>query len=215
MKFFLDTAEVEKIRKWNELGMVDGVTTNPTLVAKAGKDHEQTIREICKMVKGPISVEGAGQTAEEIVKEAEEFSTWGKNVVAKVPMTVEGLKACAILKKKGIPVNVTLVFSSAQAILAAKAGAIYVSPFIGRLDDVGERGMDLIEEIVQIYSNYNFETQVLVASVRSPLHVVEAGLAGAQIVTMPPDVLEKMYKHPFTDAGIEKFLADYKNSKKK
>jgi transaldolase len=215
MKFFLDTAEIDKIKKWNDLGMVDGITTNPSLIAKAGRDHEQAIKEICKMVKGPVSVEGAGTTSEEIVKESEEFATWGKNVVAKVPMTVEGLKACMALRKKGIPVNVTLVFSAAQAILAAKAGATYVSPFIGRLDDVGECGMDLIEEIVQIYANYEFETQVLVASVRSPLHVVEAGLAGAKIVTMPPDVLEKMYKHPFTDAGMEKFLADYKASKKR
>lgn len=209
MKFFLDSAEAEKIRKFNELGMVDGVTTNPTLILKSGRTQREAIEEICKMVKGPVSVEGIGTKAAEIVKEAEEFSTWAKNIVAKVPMSEEGLRAVQLLSKKGIKTNVTLVFSPAQALLVAKAGANYVSPFIGRLDDVGVEGMDVIAQIKQIYDNYEYETEILVASVRSPLHVVQAATLGAHVCTMPPEVLEKMYKHPFTDAGMAKFMADW------
>ena len=208
MKFFLDTAEADKIRKYNDLGMVDGVTTNPTLILKSGRTQREAIEEICKMVKGPVSVEGAATTTDGLVKEAEEFASWAKNVVAKVPMSQDGLRAVQLLSKKGIKTNVTLVFSPAQALLVAKAGATYVSPFIGRLDDVGVEGMDVIAQTKQIYDNYDYETEILVASVRSPLHVVQAAALGADICTMPPDVLDKMYKHPFTDAGMAKFLAD-------
>lgn len=209
MKFFLDTAEADKIRKYNDLGMVDGVTTNPTLILKSGRTQREAIEEICKMVKGPVSVEGAATTTDALVKEAEEFASWAKNVVAKVPMSQDGLRAVQLLAKKGIKTNVTLVFSPAQALLVAKAGANYVSPFIGRLDDVGVEGMDAIAQIKQIYDNYEYTTEILVASVRSPLHVVQAGMLGADICTMPPDVLDKMYKHPFTDAGMAKFQADW------
>lgn len=209
MKFFLDTAEADKIKKYNDLGMVDGVTTNPTLILKSGRTQREAIEEICKMVKGPISVEGAATTTNELVKEAEEFASWAKNVVAKVPMSQDGLRAVQLLAKKGIKTNVTLVFSPAQALLAAKAGANFVSPFIGRLDDVGVEGMDVISQIKQIYDNYEYVTEILVASVRSPVHVVQAAMLGADICTMPPDVLEKMYRHPFTDAGMAKFLADW------
>ena len=209
MKFFLDTAEADKIRKYNDLGMVDGVTTNPTLILKSGRTQREAIEEICKMVKGSVSVEGAATTTDGLVKEAEEFASWAKNVVAKVPMSQDGLRAVQLLSKKGIKTNVTLVFSPAQALLVAKAGATYVSPFIGRLDDVGVEGMDVIAQTKQIYDNYDYETEILVASVRSPLHVVQAATLGADICTMPPDVLDKMYKHPFTDAGMAKFLADW------
>lgn len=215
MKIFLDTADVEKIRKYAALGMVDGITTNPTIILKSGRKQKDAILEICKMVDGPVSVEGVEEKAEGMVKDGEEFASWAKNVVVKVPMTEEGLKAVRMLAKKGIKCNVTLVFSAAQALLAAKAGATFVSPFLGRLDDVGEEGMDLIEQIVTIYKNYGFKTQVLAASIRSPLHVVQAALAGADIATVPPDVLEKMYRHGFTDAGIKKFNEDYQSAKKK
>ncbi|MEM4367909.1 MAG: fructose-6-phosphate aldolase [Candidatus Anstonellales archaeon] len=214
MKFFLDTAEVEKIKRFAELGLVDGVTTNPTLIVKAGKDHKEVIKEISKIIDGPISVEGIANKAEEIVKEAEEFVTWGKNIVVKVAMSEEGLKAVRMLSEKGIKTNVTLVFSAAQALLVAKANATYVSPFVGRLDDVSFDGMQIISQIKQIYSNYNFDIKILVASVRSPLHVITAAQFGADIVTMPPEVLEKMFKHPFTDAGMEIFKRDWEKAKK-
>jgi transaldolase len=212
MKFFMDTAEVEQIRKAVELGMCDGVTTNPTLIMKSGRDQKQVIQEIAKLVKGPISVEGVGETAEEMVKEGVEFSKWAHNVVVKLPMTKEGLKATNILCQKDIKTNVTLVFSTSQALLAAKAGATYVSPFVGRLDDVSEDGMDLIHEIITVFENYGFETEVIVASVRHPRHVVDSALMGAHIVTMPAEVFEKMFKHPLTDKGIAQFKEDHRKS---
>lgn len=209
MKFFLDTANVEAIKKAFELGMVDGVTTNPSLIAKEGRNHEQVIKEIAKTVKGPISVEGIGEKAEDIVKEAEVFTKWAPNVVIKVAMSKEGLRAVRMMEAKGIKTNVTLVFSASQALLAAKAGATYVSPFIGRLDDNSQDGMKLIEEVVQIYKNYGYKTQVIVASIRHPLHVVDSAKLGAHIATIPADVLEKMWNHPLTDVGIEKFKKDF------
>mgnify|MGYP001256758549 CR=1 FL=1 len=212
MKFFLDTANIDSIRKAVELGMCDGVTTNPTLVAKEMRKHDHLITEIAKVVKGPISVEGDCDTCEGIVKEARIFRQWATNVVVKVPMTHEGLKAVRMLEKEGIPTNVTLVFSPSQALLAAKAGASYVSPFVGRLDDVSEDGMQLVRDILEIYRNYGFKTQVIVASVRSPNHVVEAAKAGAHIATVPADVLAKMWRHPLTDSGIAKFKEDFKKT---
>ncbi|MDE1798039.1 MAG: fructose-6-phosphate aldolase [Candidatus Micrarchaeota archaeon] len=212
MKIFLDTADVDKIRALAATGLVDGVTTNPTLIMKGGRDHKQAIQEICKIVHGPVSVEGVGETAEELVKDAREFSRWAPNVVAKVPMTAEGLKAVKILEKEGIPTNVTLVFSASQAYLVGKAGATYCSPFVGRLDDVSENGMAMIAEVVQIYKNYGYKTQVLVASVRSPMHVVESAKLGAHVVTLPPDIFEKLFKHPLTDRGITQFLADHEKA---
>jgi transaldolase len=213
MKFFLDTANIEAIRRWAELGIVDGVTTNPTIIAREGKGQEGQVKEIAKIVKGPISVEGDAQVCDEIVKEAEVFSSWAPNIIVKVPMTQEGIKAVRILEKKGIRTNVTLVFSPSQALLAAKAGASYASPFIGRLDDISEDGMQLVRDILQIYRNYNFKTEVIVASIRSPPHVVEAAKAGAHIATIPPDVLEKLWKHQLTDEGIRKFREDFAKTK--
>jgi transaldolase len=210
MKFFLDTANAEDIRKAIELGMCDGVTTNPTLIMKAGKGHKEAIMDIAKIVKGPISVEGAGETYDELMKEALEFSKWAPNVVFKVPMTKDGLRAVRALSAKGIKTNVTLVFSASQALLVAKAGATYVSPFIGRLDDISEDGMRLICDIVQIYRNYGYKTEVLAASIRHPIHVVECAKAGADVVTMPAEVLEKMWKHPLTDAGFATFREHHK-----
>lgn len=209
MKFFLDTADVALIGHYSEMGLVDGVTTNPTLVRKAGKGHKQVVLEICKLVKGPVSVEGIGNTAEELVKDGVLYASWAKNVVVKVPMTLEGMKAVRMLSSKGIKTNVTLVFSASQALLVAKAGANFVSPFVGRLDDVSEDGMKLIGQIVQIYRNYGFKTEVLVASVRHPLHVVQAASLGAHVCTMPPEVLGKLASHPLTDIGIRKFAEDY------
>jgi transaldolase len=212
MRFFMDTAEVEQIKKAIELGMCDGVTTNPTLIMKSGKDQKHAITEIAKIVKGPISVEAIGDTAEEMVKEAVEFAKWAPNIVVKVPMTKEGIKAVRELSKKDIKTNVTLVFSTSQAILAAKAGATYVSPFIGRLDDVSEDGMELVHEVITVFENYGFETEVIVASVRHPRHVVDSAIMGAHIVTMPAEVFEKMWKHPLTDKGIAQFKEDYRKS---
>lgn len=212
MKIFLDSADVDKIKQLAATGLIDGITTNPTLIMKSGRDHKQAIQEICKIVKGPVSVEGIGSTAEELVKDAREFSKWAPNVVAKVPMTAEGLKAVRVLEKEGIPCNVTLVFSAGQALMVAKAGATYCSPFVGRLDDVSENGMHLIEEILDIYENYGFKTQVLVASVRHPLHVIEAARIGAHIATIPPEIFEKLYRHPLTDKGISQFEEDYKKA---
>jgi transaldolase len=214
MKFFLDTANVEEIRKAAELGVVDGVTTNPTLIAKEGKPHKETIKEIAKIMKGPISVEGNACTCDEILKEAEEFAKWSTNVVVKIPMTKEGIKAVRILAKKGIKTNVTLVFSANQALIAAKAGATYVSPFIGRLDDNGQVGMDVIRDIVQIYDNYNFETEIIVASIRHPIHVLESAKAGAHVATIPAKVLESMWNHPLTDSGIKRFCEDFAKTAK-
>ena len=210
MKIFLDTANIEHIRLAASWGVVDGVTTNPTLIAREGKKFEPVVKEICSIVDGPISAEAISEDSEGMVKEAKELSGIHKNIVVKIPMTSEGLKAVRILKKDGVKTNVTLVFSANQALLAAKAGATYVSPFIGRLDDAGQEGMQLIEEIVTIFKNYDFETEVIVASIRHPLHVVEAAQIGADIATVPFGVLQKMLKHPLTDAGIKRFLDDWK-----
>jgi len=212
MKFFLDTANSESIKKAVELGMCDGITTNPTLILKEGREHKKAIQDINKVFKGPISIEGVELTAEAIVKEADEFTTWADNPVIKVPMNQEGLRAVRMLSKKDIATNVTLCFSSAQAILAAKAGATYVSPFIGRLDDIGQDGMALIQDIMQIYDNYAFDTEVIVASVRSVKHVEEAALAGADIATIPPKVYEDLWKHALTDKGIAQFIEDHKKT---
>lgn len=210
MKIFLDTANVEYIREANSWGVIDGVTTNPTLIAREGRNFEEVVREICEIVDGPISAEVVSENSEGMVKEARELAKIHKNIVIKIPMTPEGLKATKALKKQGIKTNVTLVFSSNQALLAAKAGATYVSPFIGRLDDQGQVGMDVIREAVTIFENYDFETEIIVASIRHPIHVVDAALAGAHIATVPYDVLQKMTKHSLTDVGIKRFLEDYK-----
>ncbi|MFX1483204.1 MAG: fructose-6-phosphate aldolase [Promethearchaeota archaeon] len=215
MKFFIDTANVEAIRKAHERGMVDGVTTNPSLVAKEGRDFRTVIDEIASFVKGPISLEVVSEDAEGMLKEARELNSWIDNAAIKIPMTWEGLKAVKVCADEGIQTNVTLVFSPNQAILAAKAGATFVSPFIGRLDDIGHIGMDVIESTVQIYTNYGFETEIIVASIRHPIHVYEAALLGADIATIPPAVLEKMVNHPLTDIGIERFLDDWKKVPKK
>jgi len=214
MKFFLDSANVEDIKKYMALGLVDGITTNPSIIMKSGRKHKEVIQEIAKIVDGPISIEGVGLTTEEMVKEGEEFSKWIPNAVIKVPMTEDGLKAVKILEGKNIHVNVTLVFSLAQAILVAKAGASYVSPFVGRLDDIGEDGMTLISEIKAVYSIYGFKTEIIVASVRSVKHVNESALIGADIATIPIKVLNKMWSHELTDKGIKQFLEDHKKSKK-
>lgn len=209
MKIFLDTANVEHIREANSWGVIDGVTTNPTLIAKEGRNFEEVVKEICEIVDGPISAEVVSEDAEGMVREARDLTRIHDNIVIKIPMTPEGLKATKALKREGIKTNVTLVFSSNQALLAAKAGATYVSPFIGRLDDQGQVGMEVIRETVVVFENYDFKTEIIVASVRHPIHVVEAALAGAHIATVPYDVLKKMTKHSLTDVGIRKFLEDY------
>lgn len=209
MKIFIDTANVDDIKKANDWGIVDGVTTNPTLVAKEGKDFKALINEILSIVDGPISAEVISTDSEGMVQEALEISKWSENIVIKVPMIPEGLKAVKILNEKGIKTNVTLVFSVNQAILAAKAGATYVSPFIGRLDDIGHDGMQIIRDIVQIYKVYDFKTEVIVASIRHPLHVVESAKIGAHVATIPFGVIDKMFKHPLTDIGLENFLKDW------
>lgn len=213
MKFFVDIADVEEIRKAVELGVCDGVTTNPTLVMKSGKSQEEAVKEIARVLGDrPLSVEGVSEDAEGIVKEAEGFVKWGKNIVIKVPMTKAGMRAVRILSKKGIKTNVTLVFSPSQALIAAKAGATYVSPFVGRLDDIGENGMGLVREIIDIYNNYGFKTEVIVASVRNVEHVVESAKAGAHIATVPPKVLEQLWHHPLTDKGIKTFKEHYEQT---
>lgn len=212
MKIFLDSADVEKIKALSATGLIDGITTNPTLILKGGRDHKTAIQEICKYVHGPVSVEGVGETAEQMVKDARAYAKWAPNVVAKVPMTLEGLKAVRILEKEGIPCNVTLVFSTAQALLVAKAGASYCSPFVGRLDDNAEDGLRLIAEIMEVYKAYGYKTEVIVASVRGPMHVVETAKMGAHIATIPPELFEKLYKHPMTDKGIAQFLEDHKKA---
>lgn len=210
MKFFIDSANINHIKEAASYGMLDGVTTNPSLVAKEGKNFRELLEEIVKIVDGPISAEVVSTDYEGILKEARELSKIHKNIVVKIPLIKEGIKAVKTLSSEGIKTNVTLCFSAPQAILAAKAGATYVSPFVGRLDDIGHEGMSLIAQIVQIYRNYNFKTEVIVASIRHPLHVVEAALMGAHIATIPFDVIEKLFKHPLTDIGLEKFLADWK-----
>lgn len=211
MKIFIDTANLNEIKKAKALGLVDGVTTNPTLLAKEGEKTEALIRKISEEVKGPVNVEVTGTTCEGMVKEAREMATWGDEIVIKIPIVQEGLKAVRILSSEGILTNVTLVFSASQAILAAKAGATYVCPFLGRLDDISFNGLELIRQIKGIYDNYDeIETQIIVASVRNPIHVIEAGLMGAEIVTIPPAIIEQMVKHPLTDKGIAQFLEDAK-----
>jgi len=216
MKFFLDTADVEEIRTLVETGLVDGVTTNPTLIARSGQLFEDVISKICALVPGPVSAEVTAVQLDGILAEGRRLAKIASNVVVKVPLTIEGLKACRILTQEGIHVNVTLCFSAAQAILAAKAGATFISPFIGRLDDVGETGIDLVYQIAEIYTNYpDFRTQILAASIRSPRHVVEAALAGADVVTLPPPVLRQLYQHPLTDKGLSTFLEDWKKTGQK
>jgi transaldolase len=209
VKFFLDTANLDELRKGAELGLVDGVTTNPTLIAKEGNAIEDQIRRICDIVDGDISAEVVSTKTDEMLPEARQLARIHKNVVVKLPLTRDGIRACSTLSKEGIRVNVTLCFSAAQAMLAAKAGAYIISPFIGRIDDIGWNGTHLIEEIVQIYGNYNIRTQVLAASLRSSMHVIEAAKAGAQIGTMPFKVLDMMFNHPLTDKGLDQFLKDY------
>jgi transaldolase len=209
MKFFIDTANVDEIRKAYELGVIDGVTTNPSLMAKEGKDPVQILKEICSVVNGPVSAEVVGLTADAMVKEARTLAKIHKNIVVKIPMIEEGVKAVKKLSGLGIRTNVTLVFSSTQALIAAKAGAAYVSPFVGRLDDISHVGMDLIGDIIQIYENYLFATEVIVASIRNPLHVVEAAKMGAHIATIPYAVITQLIKHPLTDVGLARFLKDW------
>lgn len=213
MKIFLDTANLESIRMYNDMGLLDGITTNPTLLSKEGGDPHKTMEEICRIIKGDVSLEVVSTEYSGMMDEGKRLRKYGDNVVVKCPMTGDGLKACKSLTAEGIPVNVTLVFSPNQAVLAAKAGAKYVSPFIGRLDDIGQDGMGLIREIHQILQNYKFKTQLLVASVRHPMHVVEAAKIGAEVVTLPPAVLGKMLKHPLTDIGLKNFLADWEKLK--
>jgi len=213
LKIFLDTANLDSIRQFNDMGLLDGITTNPSLLSKEGGDPKSGMEEITKIIKGDVSLEVVSTEYSGMVEEGKRLRKYGQNVVVKVPMTPDGLRACKTLSSEGIPVNVTLVFSPNQAILAAKSGAKYVSPFIGRLDDIGQDGMKLIKEIKEIFSNYSFSTQILVASVRHPIHVVEAAKIGADVVTLPPGVLEKMLKHPLTDIGLKNFLADWEKLK--
>jgi transaldolase len=213
MKFFIDTANLDEIREANELGMIDGVTTNPSLVAKEGDvDFKEHIAKICEMVKGDVSAEVTALDTEGMLREGRDLAKIAPNVVVKCPLTLDGLKATRRFKEEGIKVNVTLCFSAAQAILAAKAGAGYISPFIGRLDDIAQDGMQLIRDIVQIYANYGFETEVLAASIRHPVHIVDCALAGADVATIPFKVIQQLVKHPLTDKGLDAFLADWKKS---
>ncbi len=209
MKIFLDTANVASIKTYVDMGVLDGVTTNPTLIAKENKDFLEIVGEILRIVSGPVNLEVVSQNTEGMLREARDLASLAPNVVVKVPMTADGLVAVRRLHKEGIKTNVTLIFSPNQALLAAKAGANYASPFIGRLDDAGQEGMKIVEETLQIYRNYDLETQVLVASIRHPVHVVTAAKLGAHVATMPPDVLDKMLKHPLTDIGLKRFLDDW------
>jgi transaldolase len=209
MKFFVDTADVAEIRELNEAGLLDGVTTNPSLIMKAGRPYKEVTREICEIVEGPVSAEVTATDFNEMMREAEVLAAIADNICIKVPLTLDGLKACKALSEDGHLVNVTLCFSANQALLAAKAGATFISPFIGRLDDIHLDGMDLIREIRQIYDNYGFETEILAASVRTANHVKEAALIGADVVTVPPATLKTLVKHPLTDKGLEAFLADW------
>lgn len=211
MKFFIDTANLGEIKKAHDVGLLDGVTTNPSLIAKEGRDDfKELLKDICKIVDGPVSAEVVATDSEGMVKEARELSKLADNIAVKIPLIEEGLKATKTLSSKGIAVNMTLCFSPLQALMAAKAGAAYVSPFVGRLDDVGHVGMDLVEQIVNIYENYGFETEVIVASIRNPTHVLDAALMGADIATIPYKVIQQLIRHPLTDTGLEKFLADWK-----
>jgi len=214
MKFFIDTANIDEIKEANDMGMVDGVTTNPSLIAKEGRNFEEIIKEICEIVDGPISAEVVSTDTEGMVEEARKLSKIHNNIVVKIPMLVDGLKATRKLSEEGIKTNVTLVFSPLQALMAAKAGATYVSPFIGRLDDISQEGLLLVEQIVEIYSNYAFDTEIIVASIRNPLHVLESALMGADIATIPFNVLSKLAAHPLTDKGLKAFLDDWNKAKK-
>ena len=209
MKFFVDTANIEDIEKLIPTGFVDGVTTNPSLIAKQGADMAETIKNICSIVNGPVSAEVTATEFTKMLEEGEYLASLAKNVAVKVPLTVDGLKTCKSLREKGIMVNVTLCFSAAQALLAAKAGASFISPFVGRLDDIGEKGMDLIEDIVIMYENYAFETEVLVASIRTKQHVIDSAVIGAHVATLPPKVIYELYNHSLTDKGLKAFLDDW------
>jgi transaldolase len=214
MKFFIDTANIEEIKEAHDMGMVDGVTTNPTLIAKEGRKFEDIIKEICDIVDGPISAEVISVDTDGMVKEARELAAIHANIVTKIPMTVDGIKAVRTLTAEDIKTNVTLVFSPLQALMAAKAGATYVSPFVGRLDDISQEGMLLVEQIVEIYSNYAYDTEVIVASIRNPLHVLDSALIGADIATIPFSVLGRLAAHPLTDKGLKAFLDDWEKAKK-
>src|SRR4030042_189053 len=210
MKFFIDTANLDEIRQANDMGLIDGVTTNPSLIARENKPFKKLLTEICRIVKGPVSAEVVSLEAKEMVREAKDLAKIADNIVIKVPMTTEGIKATRMLSEAGIKTNVTLIFSPVQALLAAKAGATYVSPFVGRLDDISQVGMDVVGDIIAIYDNYAFDTEVIVASIRHPGHVLEAALMGADVATIPFQVIAQLAKHPLTDIGIDKFLADWK-----
>ncbi len=212
MKFFLDTANLDEIRKGAEWGIVDGITTNPTLIAKEGKPLREQVAAICDIVDGPVSAEVLSVEAKAMIAEGRELAKIHKNIVVKCPLIRDGIEACSALSKEGIRVNVTLCFSPAQALIAAKAGAYFISPFVGRLDDIGANGMDLVRQIVAIYENYNFSTQILAASLRGPTHVIESAMAGAHIGTMPFKVMDTLFNHPLTDKGLETFLKDYKKA---
>jgi transaldolase len=214
LKLYLDTANLERIRKLNQMGIVDGVTTNPTLVSKEDGQFEDIVLEICKEVKGPVSAEVVSTDYEGMLKEARALSKLATNVVVKIPLIPEGLRATKAVSSEGIPVNMTLVFSANQGLLAAKAGASYISPFIGRLDDVGQRGMQVVEDLVAIKRNYGLKSEILVGSIRHPQHVLEAAKLGADISTMPPEVMEKLWQHPLTDAGLKRFLDDWNKAKR-
>ncbi|NWF98379.1 MAG: fructose-6-phosphate aldolase [Nitrospirae bacterium] len=209
MKFFIDTANVDEIRRANELGVIDGVTTNPSLIAREGRQPVPLLKEICSIVNGPVSAEAVSIKADDMIREAKTLAKIHKNIVVKIPMTPDGLKAVKKLSANGIKTNVTLIFSPSQALLAAKAGAAYVSPFVGRLDDISHNGMNLVADILEIFDNYMFNTEVIVASIRNPLHVVESARMGAHIATIPYSVIIQLTKHPLTDIGIEKFLKDW------
>ena len=213
MKFFIDTANISDIKEANELGVIAGVTTNPSLIAKEGRDFIEVIKEITSIVDGPISAEVISLEHKGMIKEARKLAKIHKNIIVKIPMTAEGLKSVKVLSEEGIKTNVTLIFSSAQALLAARAGASYVSPFVGRLDDIGSNGMSLIQEIVLIFKNYDIKSEIIVASVRNPIHVIEAARLGADIATVPLKVILQMIKHPLTDRGIEAFMSDWEKSK--
>jgi transaldolase len=214
LKFYLDTANLEQIRRFNQMGLVDGVTTNPTLVAREPGRFEDMVAAICKEVKGPVSAEVVSTDHDGMVVEAKRLSTLASNVVVKIPVIPEGLRATKTVSSMGIPVNMTLVFSANQGLLAAKAGASYISPFIGRLDDVGQRGMQVVEDLVTIKNNYHLKAQILVGSIRHPQHVLEAAKIGADISTMPPEVMEKLWQHPLTDIGLKRFLDDWQKARK-
>ena len=214
MKFFIDTANIEEIKKGIEMGLVDGVTTNPTLLSKEKKDPQRTIKEILSIVEGPVSLEVIAKDSKGMCEEARKLSSLGTNTVIKIPMTEEGMKAVRVLSQEGIKTNVTLVFQPVQALIAAKAGADYVSPFIGRLDDISARGMEVIEDTITIFSNYGYETEIIVASIRHPLHVLQAAIIGADIATIPFNVLKQLMSHPLTDIGLERFLKDWESIKK-